>query len=487
MEYEPVIGLEVHAELQTRSKMFCTCGVVDNTQSEPNVAVCPVCAGMPGVLPVINQQAVEMAIKVGLALDCTINETSIFARKNYFYPDLPKGYQISQYEYPLASKGKLLIHTSTGERIIRVTRAHLEEDTGKLTHVEAPGGDNYSLVDLNRAGVPLLEIVSEPDMHSAEEVRAYGMELRAILRALGVNSGDMEKGVIRFEANVSVRPLGSQKLNTRVEIKNLNSFRALERAVIYQIEEQIKKTERGEKVVLETLGWDESKGVTYSQRSKEEAHDYRYFPEPDLPPLIVEKDWVDQVRATLPELPQARMERFVEQYQVTPYDAAILVEEASVADYFEAAVKAAQKVAPRTVAIWITGELFGWMKQSGVTLEQLKVSPQTLATLLEAVAAGQINQNTGKNVLVEMLESGQSASQIIAGRGLQQISDNDAIIQMIRKALDEHPAEVANYLAGKETLANWFFGQVMRQAGGKANPQVVRSELERQLQHLKDR
>ncbi len=486
IEYEPVIGLEVHAELQTKSKMFCSCAVVDNTRSEPNVAVCPVCAGMPGVLPVINQQAVEMAVKVGLALECTINPTSLFARKNYFYPDLPKGYQISQYEYPLASNGVLRIHTSQGDRTIRVLRAHLEEDTGKLTHIDSSRGNNYSLVDLNRAGVPLLEIVSQPDMHSAEEARAYGMELRAILRALGVNSGDMEKGVIRFEANVSVRPRGSDVLNTRVEIKNLNSFRALERAVIYQIEQQIAKYERGEHIVQETVGWDESRGETYSQRSKEEAHDYRYFPEPDLPPLIVESDWVAQIRAALPELPQARLQRFVDQYQLTPYDAAILVQEASVADYFETTVKTlGDQVPARAVAIWITGELFSWMKQAGVEIDEIKVGPDALAALLQFTARGDINQNTAKNVLVKMLESGRSAADIIKADGLMQISDNDAIVQLIDKVIAANPTEVANYLAGKETLANWFFGQVMRQAGGKANPQVVRAELERRLAALK--
>jgi len=486
MEYETVIGLEVHAELATQSKMFCSCAVVDNTRSEPNSAVCPVCAGMPGMLPVANQQAVEMSIKVGLALDCEINRTSIFARKNYFYPDLPKGYQISQYEYPLASRGKLVIHTSQGERTIRVTRAHIEEDTGKLTHVDRGDGKDYSLVDLNRAGVPLLEIVSEPDMRSAEEARAYGMELRAVLRALGVNSGDMEKGVIRFEANVSVRPMGSDILNTRVEIKNLNSFRAMERAILYQVDEQIKKYERGEKVEQETLGWDESTGTTYSQRSKEEAHDYRYFPEPDLPPLVVEAEWVERVRATLPELPQARIERFIRDYQLSAYDAAVLVEEAAVADYFEAALRAAAGLPARTLANWITGEVFAWMKQRGLSIEQLKLTPAALAALLQAVAGGTINQNTGKTVLGEMLESGKSAGDIIQARGLEQISDGDAITAMISKALADHPGEVSSYLAGKETLANWFFGQVMRQAGGKANPTVVRAELERQLSALKN-
>jgi len=289
MKYEPVIGLEVHAELATRTKMFCSCRVVDTTTADPNTSVCPVCAGMPGTLPVLNRTAVEYGIRVGLALDCEIMRTSIFARKNYFYPDLPKGYQISQYEYPLAVNGKLIIDTSSGERAIRIRRAHLEEDTGKLTHVNE-NGEDYSLVDLNRAGVPLLEIVSDPDMRSLEEVRAYATSLRAILRALKVNSGDMEKGVIRFEANVSIRPIGSKEFGTRVEIKNLNSFRAMERAVEYELARQADLLDRGEKVDQETLGWDEIHQKTYAQRSKEEAHDYRYFPEPDIPPLVVEPE-----------------------------------------------------------------------------------------------------------------------------------------------------------------------------------------------------
>jgi aspartyl-tRNA(Asn)/glutamyl-tRNA(Gln) amidotransferase subunit B len=295
----------------------------------------------------------------------------------------------------------------------------------------------------------------------------------------------MEKGVIRFEANVSVRPKGTETLGTRVEIKNLNSFRAMERAILYQVDEQVKKIERGEKIDQETLGWDESTGTTYSQRSKEEAHDYRYFPEPDLPPLVVEANWVEQVRATLPELPQARLSRFVSQYQLTPYDAAVLVEEANVADFFEAAVQAAGNVPARTTANWITGEIFAWIKQKNLAIEQVKLTPQALAALLQAVSGGQINQNTAKIVLVEMLESGKSAAEIISARGLQQISDSDAITSMIRKTLADYPGEVTSYLAGKESLANWFFGQVMRQAGGKANPQVVRAELERQLSAMK--
>lgn len=477
MKFEPVIGLEVHAELQTKSKMFCGCAVVDSVSAAPNTAVCPVCSGMPGTLPVVNQMAVEYAIRVALALDCTVNPVSIFARKNYFYPDLPKGYQISQYEEPLAEHGKLVINTSEGEKTIRVLRVHLEEDTGKLTHVN--GG---SLVDLNRAGVPLLEIVSEPDMRSVEEARAYAEALREILRYLEVNSGDMEKGVIRFEANISVRPKGTDVLNTRVEIKNLNSFRALERASAFEIERQGKIMAGGGEVEQETLGWDEAKETTYSQRSKEDAHDYRYLPEPDLPPLVVEAAWLERVRVGLPELPRAKFQRFIAQYGLTEYDAGVLTSEKEIADYFEEAVKRkTENVKTKTLANWMIGDLFGLMNQESITVADLKVRPDALAELVGLVAAGEINQSTGKAVLSEMFQSGKSAVEIVESRGLKQVSDEDFIADQVKQVLGENPDAVASFKAGKETIVNWLFGQVMRKAAGKANPGVVRRELERQL------
>ena len=399
MEFEPVIGLEVHAELRTQSKMFCSCAVVDSTSAAPNTVVCPVCSAMPGALPVVNQKAVEYGIRVALALECEVQNTSIFARKNYFYPDLPKGYQISQYEQPLAINGKLVIRTSDGERIIRVRRVHLEEDTGKLTHVERDG-QSYSLVDLNRAGVPLLEMVSEPDLHSAEEACAYAESLRDILRYLGVNSGDMEKGVIRFEANVSVRPKGTTELGTRTEVKNLNSFRALERSIEYEIERQSKVIEAGGTVEQETLGWNEARGETYSQRSKEDAHDYRYFPEPDLPPLIVENSWIENIRKDLPELPRARYLRFIKDYALTEYDAARLTEEKEVADYFETAVKGLPPNIPaKTIANWMLGDLFSLMNQDNITVNQLKVRPGALAELVKIVSEGKSTNQGAKEVL----------------------------------------------------------------------------------------
>jgi aspartyl-tRNA(Asn)/glutamyl-tRNA(Gln) amidotransferase subunit B len=491
MPYEPVIGLEVHAELATQSKMFCACAVVDNTVAAPNSAVCPVCAGMPGTLPVVNQRAVEFGIRVALALGCTVNPVSVFARKNYFYPDLPKGYQISQYEQPLAEHGQLVIQTpalskvegSKGEplRAIRIRRVHLEEDTGKLTHVE--GG---SLLDLNRAGVPLLEIVSEPDIQSAEEAVAYGEALRHILRYLEVNSGDMEKGVIRFEANVSVRPVmadyQSAPLGTRTEVKNLNSFRALERSIIFEIDRQSKVLASGGTVDQETLGWNETKEVTYSQRSKEDAHDYRYFPEPDLPPLKVDEDWLARVRAELPELPRSKYQRFVSQYGLSEYDAARLVEEKSTADYFEATVHGLPStVPPKAAANWMLGELFGLMKTRGETANSLKVRPEALADLVGLVAGGEINQTTGREVLAEMSKNGGSASEIVATKGLKQVSDTGFIAEIVRQTLEENPGEVVSFRSGKETVLNWLFGQIMKKAAGKANPQVVRAELERQL------
>lgn len=477
MPHEPVIGLEVHAELAAQSKMFCACAVVDNTVALPNSAVCPVCAGMPGALPVVNQMAVEMGLRAALALGCAVNPVSVFARKNYFYPDLPKGYQISQYEQPLAEHGRLVVQTRAGERTVRIRRVHLEEDTGKLTHTE--GG---SLLDLNRAGVPLLEIVSEPDMRSAEEAVAYGEALRHILRYLEVNSGDMEKGVIRFEANVSVRLAGAEELGTRTEVKNLNSFRALERAIEFEIDRQSKILASGGTVEQETLGWDEARERTYSQRSKEDAHDYRYFPEPDLPPLKVDAAWLERVRAELPELPRAKMERFAADYKLPVKDAARLVEEKSVADYFEATVsRLPASVPPKTAANWMLGDLFGLMKTRGETADRLKVRPEALAELVSLVAGGEINQTTGRGVLAEMSESGKSAAEIVAAKGLKQVSDAGFIAAIVRQTLEECPDEAASYRSGKEAVLNFLFGQVMKKAAGKANPQAARAELERQL------
>jgi aspartyl-tRNA(Asn)/glutamyl-tRNA(Gln) amidotransferase subunit B len=477
MNYEPVIGLEVHAQIHTASKMFCSCPVVEDTGDlPPNTYVCPVCTAMPGTLPVINRRAVEMAIMAGLALNCEVNPVTVFARKNYFYPDLPKGYQISQYDLPICTGGYLEIEADGERKRIGVTRAHMEEDAGKLHH-----GGGASLVDLNRAGVPLIEIVSEPDMRSVEEVRAYAAKLRSILVYLGVNSGDMEKGMMRFEANVSVRAIGSDAMNPRHEIKNLNSFRALARSVEYEIRHQIEVYESGGTITQQTMGWDEERGVTVPQRGKEQAHDYRYFPEPDLPPLEIGREWVAELRAQLPELPEARHARFIAGYGLSDYDAGVLVADKAVADYYEAAI-AASKSDPKTVANWITGVLFRLMKESGPEICTVQVSPQALAELVGLVEDNTINTNTGKDVLAEMFASGCSARQIVEGRGLAQVSDAAALEQIVAQVLEENPAQVAKYLSGKGQVLGWLMGQVMKATRGKANPQVVRKLLQAQLE-----
>jgi aspartyl-tRNA(Asn)/glutamyl-tRNA(Gln) amidotransferase subunit B len=488
MEYEPVIGLEVHAQIHTKSKMFCSCPVVEDTGDlPPNTYVCPVCAALPGVLPVINKRAIEIAIMTGLALNCKVSEFSCFARKSYFYPDLPKGYQISQYTPvfpPLSVNGHLDIETEAGQKRIRINRAHMEEDTGKLYHV----GGGVSRVDLNRAGVPLLEIVSEPDMRSVEEVLAYATKLHAILVYLGVNSGDMEKGMMRFEANISVRPVGSDAMNPRHEIKNLNSFRALARSAAYEIEHQIATLEAGGTVAQQTMGWDETRGVTVPQRGKEYADDYRYFPEPDLPMLEISPELVEELRARLPELPDAKRARFIADYGLSEYDADVLVADKGVADYYEAAIGAAAATAaggeadPKTVANWVTGELFRLMKESGQKIDAVSISPQALAELIGLVEDSTINQNTGKEVLEEMFASGRSARRIVEERGLAQISDTSALEQIIAQVLDENPDQASKYLDGKGQLLGWLVGQVMKATQGKANPQVARTLLKEQLE-----
>ncbi len=481
MEWEPVVGLEVHAELRTQSKMFCGCAVVDSTAAEPNTHTCPVCLGLPGSLPVLNRRAVDLGLRVALALGCHVAPESVFARKNYFYPDLPKGYQISQYELPLATEGVLNILTGEQARVIRIRRVHLEEDTGKLFHEEKPA---RTLVDLNRAGVPLLEIVSEPDMHSVDEVKAYATALRRLLQYLEVNSGDMEKGVIRFEANISLRPKGTEELGTRVEIKNLNSFRALTRSMEFEVERQAARLSGGQAIRQETLGWDENAGRTYSQRSKEEAHDYRYFPEPDLPPLVVSPEWLDEVRRTVPELPDALRDRLISRYSLGRYDADVLVAEKSTAEYFERAVKTSG--APgRTVAAWLTGDLFGLLNARNLTLEGQGGKPilpaEEFGALIRMVSEGTINGPTGKSLLAEMVDSGKSAEALVSARGLGQITDEGTLRSAVRKTLADNPDQAAAFRGGKTSVIQWLLGRVMKNTGGRANPQTVRKMLEEEL------
>ena len=481
-DYTADIGLEVHVELATRSKMFCACPVVDPITAAPNSAVCPVCCGMPGVLPVINRRAVELAVQAALALNCKVNPTSIFARKNYFYPDLPKGYQISQYEAPLAENGLLTIQSAKGNKNITIRRAHLEEDTGKLTH-RVENGRAFSLVDLNRAGVPLLEIVSEPDMHSIEDVRAYSRELRLLLRWLGVSSGDMEKGSMRFEANLSMRPKGSAELGTRVEIKNLNSFKAMEQAIARQMDMQRKTLSAGRKVVQETLGWNEQTGETIAQRSKEDANDYRYFPEPDLPPLVVDADWLEALKAGLPELPNQKRIRYQDHYQLPKDDIERLIEDRDTCAFFEACLENAAGLTARSIANWLLTDLFAWLNLKNTAIIDAPIKPEAFTDLIEKVEQGMVNQNTAKQILASMLESGKTAQEIIAEEGLEQISDGALICDLVRQVISDNPHETSAYRQGKETVANWLFGQVMRAAGGKADPQMVKIELMRQLKH----
>jgi aspartyl-tRNA(Asn)/glutamyl-tRNA(Gln) amidotransferase subunit B len=479
-QYEPVIGLEIHGELLTNSKMFCGCSAAYSSAPQPNTYICPVCTGLPGAMPVVNKKATELAARVGLALNCSINPHNTFARKNYYYPDLPKGYQISQYELPIASKGHLEVLDDKGNtQRITVRRVHIEEDTAKLAHEK-----NYALVDFNRAGVPLLEIVSEPDMRSVEAALDYATKVRAILRYLGVNSGDMEKGVLRFEANISVRPVGSSEFRTRTEIKNLNSFRALTRASAYEIERQIKVYESGGTVVQETLGWDDAKGVTVSQRGKEDAHDYRYFPEPDLPPLQLDEKWISAIKGQLPELPEAKTSRFVEQYELKSQEAGFLTSEKALADYFEAVVSKS-KSTPKVVNTWIAGEFMRYLNESGREISDSPIDTVDLAQLIDMVTDKSISGNAGKTVLAEMFKNGGKPADIVKEKNLAQVSDEGFILETVNKVLNDNPKEVEEYLSGKDTLLQWFMGQIARATKGKADPNVARELLVKGLEARK--
>jgi aspartyl-tRNA(Asn)/glutamyl-tRNA(Gln) amidotransferase subunit B len=477
MKYEPVIGLEIHAELHTLTKMFCGCNADHTSISDPNILICPVCTGLPGAMPVLNRKAVDQSILVGLALNCSINETNIFARKNYFYPDLPKGYQISQYDMPVASNGWLdiLEENMDSKQRVRIRRVHLEEDTAKLTHHE-----NYSLIDFNRAGVPLLEIVSEPDIHSVDAVLSFANKIRSILRYLDVNSGDMEKGILRFEANISVRPFGSQKLNTRTEIKNLNSFRSMAQATIYEIDRQINLYKNDETVTQETLGWDELKGITISQRGKEEAHDYRYYPEPDIPPVHLDRSWVDLISSQMPELPDAKNQRFVNQYGLSILEARSLTSEKAIADFFEKTVVLSSSPI-RTIYNWLIGDFTGQINERKIDYQAIPVTPENFAQLLDLFSSKAINDFTAKEILVEIFNSNRNALDIVSEQGLNQISDADFLAGIIERILLENPEPVKQYQAGKETLFQWFMGQVSRETKGKSDPQVVQRLLKEKL------
>ncbi len=474
MQYEAVIGLEIHAQLLTESKMFCGCST--KFGSEPNTQTCPVCIGMPGVLPVANKKAIECVIKTGLAVNCKIAPFSRFARKNYFYPDLPKGYQISQYEFPICEQGlvKIIINGSTKK--IGLTRIHLEEDAGKNIH---EGAGSYSFVDLNRAGTPLMEIVSEPDIRSPQEAAEFVKKLRAIVRYLGVCDGNMEQGSLRCDANVSVRPVGQEELGTKTEIKNMNSFKYVEKALDYEIKRQIKILNEGGRIIQETRLWDSNRGITESMRSKEEAHDYRYFPDPDLVPVEVDGLWIDELKKQIVELPDSRRQRFISQYGLPEQDADLLTSERSIAEWFEQAVKLGGD--PKAVSNWMMGELMRLLNEENKLIEECALKPEHLVGLLTLIDKGVISGKIAKTVFEEMYKTGEDADRIVKEKGLVQVSDESEIEKVLDEILVKNPKEFERFKAGEEKLLGFFAGQVMKATKGKANPKIVNELLKKKL------
>jgi aspartyl-tRNA(Asn)/glutamyl-tRNA(Gln) amidotransferase subunit B len=475
MEFEPVIGLEVHAQLKTQTKIFCGCSTAFG--APPNTHVCPVCLGMPGVLPVLNRDVLAFSLRMALATGCRVNRESRFARKNYFYPDLPKGYQISQYELPVAEHGEIHIATDDGgRRRIGITRIHMEEDAGKLVHdPDRP----VSRVDLNRTGVPLIEIVSEPDLRTPEEAGAYLRKLRTIVRYLDICDGNLEEGSFRCDANISIRPAGTEALGTRTELKNLNSFRNVEKAIAYEIQRQKELIADGGAVRQETRLWDPEHGRTSSMRGKEEAHDYRYFPDPDLLPVVVAEDWLEAIRQDLPELPDARQQRFSAQYGLSDYDAARLAADRNLGDYFEACL--AHAPAAKPAANWILGELTARLNADNRSIDASPVSPEQLGRLLTLIDEAVISGKIAKTVFEKMIETGQDPQVIVEANGLVQVSDTDELKAVVAKVLAAAPNEVAAYRQGKTKLMGFFVGQVMRETRGQANPKLVNEILERML------
>ncbi len=481
--YEPVIGLEVHVQIKTNSKLFCSCET--NFGAAPNSHVCPVCTGQPGVLPVLNRKAVEGIVKVGLAFDCTINEDSFFARKQYFYPDLPKAYQISQSDKPVCSDGKIVITVDGKSKVIRIQRIHLEEDAGKLVHSIGSMELPYSLVDLNRSSIPLMEIVSHPDLRSADEAHDYLSALKAAVQYVGVSDCDMEKGSLRCDANISVRPVGETKFGTRVEVKNMNSFRAVKDAILHEIDRQVRLIEGGEKVVQETRLWNESKAATFSMRSKEEAHDYRYFPEPDLLPLKLTSDWIESIRKALPELPGARKARLIKNLNLSDYDAGVLVADQALVNYFEEGLnhlpEGIRSNAAKPLVNWTTTELLGRLNQDKKTIEESPVSAKSLAELVELISGGTLSGKMAKDVFGEVYASGGSPKEIVAKKGLAQVSNEGELLKFIEEVIAENPKVVDDVKSGKERALGSLVGALMKKTKGRANPQLANELLKKKI------
>ena len=486
VDYETVIGLEVHAQLLTKSKMFCSCSA-DYANAPPNTHVCPICLAMPGVLPTINQKAIEYTVMTALALNCTVSEYAKFDRKNYPYPDLMKGYQISQYDAPIGQQGWLALDIDDTKKRVGITRVHLEEDTAKLTHCTTHEGESYSLVDVNRAGVPLMEIVGEPDIRSPEEARQYLIKLRAILQYLGVSTGNMEEGSFRCDANISIRPVGSSEYLSKVEVKNMNSFKAVYRALDYEAERQRQELEKDGKLVQETRGWVEEKGITVSQRSKEYAHDYRYFPEPDLPPLTFSKSWVENIKSSLPELPDVRRDRFISQYGLPSYDANLLTDSKAMANYFEDCVKFTTSSSngnnlrkkAKTISNWLLGDFSRMLNITNTAIEEAKFEPQHLVEMLDLMDTGTLSGPAAKKLFEETFVTGivTSVSDIVAKKGLSQIRDSSEIDKIVAQVITSNSQAVSDFEAGKQQALSFLVGQVMKASRGRADPALAKEAI----------
>ncbi len=473
-QYESVIGLEVHVELKTKTKIFCSSST--EFGGDPNAHVCPVCLGLPGVLPVFNRKVLEYAIKVGLALNCSIAQYSKFDRKNYYYPDLPKNYQISQFDLPIAEHGKLNISVNDEVKKIGITRVHMEEDAGKLVHQGNIMTSSYSMVDYNRTGVPLVEIVSEPDLRTPEEAKAYLEKLKAIIQYTGVSDCKMEEGSLRCDANVSIRPVGSEKLGTKTEIKNMNSFKALQRALEYEIERQMQVLSEGGSIVQETRTWDDAKGITLSMRSKEHAHDYRYFPDPDLTPIIIDPQWIKDIKTSLPEMPDERMERYIKDFGLSEYDASVITSSKDLADYFEECLSSGYPNI-KAVSNWLMGDLLRLLNAKGLEINECLIKPGQLLSMLKMIDNGTISGKIAKSIFEEMFESGNDPDSIVKEKGLVQISDEGAISALVEEVLVANPKVVQDFRSGKENAIGFLVGQVMKASKGKANPAMVNKML----------